>query len=103
MRAENITIVSKQYFVRTSTANRRQWNKLYGALDGLLRKGFIGSYEYVSRPGSVCLAISDLGFTVIGHYSNDLAELYKRFKPHRNRLPGVDSFEQEKPRYKQTA
>lgn len=62
------TVCSKVEFFATVTGNAREWSKMEGYYTGLLSKGFIGTYEYISKPGSLSLGISDLGMNVLREY-----------------------------------
>lgn len=72
--SREMSIASKAEFFGFLTGN---WNKskLEGYYHGLLGKGLIGQYEYVTRPGSKSVGLSDFGVVVIRQYLASVDEI----------------------------
>lgn len=69
-------IVGKQRFFSFVTGNAREKAKMMGYYTGLSKKGFIGLFEYIKRPGSESFGISDLGARVLGEYEGELDKMF---------------------------
>jgi hypothetical protein len=74
-------VIGKTTFERQVTSNSREKAKMQGYLKGNLDKGFIGTFEYKSKPGTTSLGITDLGIAVIKKNMQDIAIYMERFKP----------------------
>jgi|SRR6185369_8565612 len=72
-------IVSQQMFIDHCSGNFQQKRKIMGFMSGLLKKGCLGSFEYVNTKGSFSVGITDFGFTVINAYYNDVNALFGRY------------------------
>jgi|SRR5687768_14852085 len=83
-------VIAKNEFFDTSTGNPREHRKMLGYLGGCLDKRFIGSYEYIKKPGSLSIGISNLGLSVISHFEKDLLKYMDRFNPRDNKAFAVD-------------
>lgn len=83
-------VIAKNEFFDTLTGNPREHRKMSGYLSGCLDKRFIGSYEYIKKPGSLSLGISDLGMSCIASFEKDLAKYMERFDPGDNKVFAVD-------------
>ena len=85
-------IVSRHNFLDSISGNYKNRQKVYGYCEGLLNKGFLGSFEYVSSPGSVCIGISETGFAAIDQLLIEFDKLnkaeMKRYKPYMKRKTG---------------
>src|SRR5688572_18154870 len=68
LKARNKTIISWREFVDIMTGNNRESAKIKGHYWGLNNKGFIGSYEYIRVPGSLCVGITPKGFAALKAY-----------------------------------
>lgn len=79
LRHLNKQIVSKEEMFSAITGNVNEFRKMEGYLKGCRDKGFIGSYEYISRPGSLSLGITDLGLKVLEMFNNELQNYKKRY------------------------
>jgi hypothetical protein len=62
------TIVSKIDFFCFLSGNWNERKKQEGYFHGLLNKGFIGQYEYISKPGSQSIGLSDRGVRAMRDY-----------------------------------
>lgn len=63
-----LTIVSKIEFFKFLSGNWNERKKQEGYFHGLLNKHFIGQYEYILKPGSQSIGLSDLGVRVMRDY-----------------------------------
>lgn len=92
MKKQGKEIVSKTRFLESLSGNYRNRQKSWAYTEGLLNKGYLGSYEYVARPGSVCVGISELGFKALDQLMIEFNKLNKsetkRYKPYKLRKPG---------------
>lgn len=83
-RKQGREVVGKKQFIDFTSGNYRNRQRTWGYLEGLLNKGFLGSYEYVSKPGSACIGISDLGNSALDQLFIEFMALHraqcKRFK-----------------------
>lgn len=77
-------IVSKKKFFDSITGNGKRWKLMQGYYFGLVSKGYCGCYEYVNKPGSECVGISDLGRSVLAVYDIELKKIIKSHKATRN-------------------
>lgn len=68
-------IVGKQRFFSFVTGNSREKAKMMGYYTGLSKKGFIGLFEYIKKPGSESFGISDLGVRVLEEYEKELDKM----------------------------
>lgn len=73
--------VSKKIFFDSLTGNNKMKVSLHGPFYGLLDRGFIGTFEYVGRPGSVCLGISELGYNALRMYHSHIERIAGQIKP----------------------
>jgi hypothetical protein len=64
--------IGRTTFHRQITSNSREKAKFNGYLKGNVDKGFIELVEYISKPGTTSLSITDLGFNVIRMHLNDV-------------------------------
>lgn len=72
-------IVSKKRFFDFLSGNSSRWRKYEGYLQGLLKRGMLGSYEYAGKPDSVFIGLSELGDRCLTAYYAELALLAARF------------------------
>ncbi len=93
----NRVISSQQEFLDTVTRNALEKRKLGGAINGLVSKNCIGSFEYIQSPGSVCIGLSDLGVKVLSDFNTKLELMADKYKPSAYRIDNVinPSFTQE--------
>lgn len=98
MQFYNKSIVSKGLFFDTVTANMREQAKMRGYYTGLVDKRFVGTFEYISRPGSESVGISDLGARVLAEYEHYVTELMNKFKVNEARQAKVITFTQAPPK-----
>lgn len=82
LRHINRQIVSKDEIFSAITGNTKEFRKMEGYLKGCRDKQFIGSYEYISRPGSLSLGITDLGLKVLEVFNGELRLFLERYKLH---------------------
>lgn len=68
-------IVSRALFLDSLSGNKRMKSKILGYYYGLLAKGMLGTFEYIGRPGSLCIGITDLGLQAIKLYELELTRL----------------------------
>lgn len=80
LRYKNIVIASKTELFDTITNNGTEKAKMAGYYTGLLTKGMIGEYEYISQPGSTSVGLSDLGVNVLKQFEQELIQLSERYK-----------------------
>ncbi|HTJ52566.1 MAG TPA: hypothetical protein VL443_24065 [Cyclobacteriaceae bacterium] len=72
-------VISKTVFLKIVTGSFKTKAKFSGYLQGLLDKGCLGSYEYVSSPDSLAIGITDFGIQVMDLYFKEQAELFQRY------------------------
>jgi hypothetical protein len=72
-------IVNQTKFVETVTGAPGLKRKIEGALLGLSRRGFIGAFEYINRPGSISICVSDLGRILLKAHNEERAQLGARY------------------------
>lgn len=72
-------VVSKIEFVDSMTKNSNWKHKIEGALVGLSNHGFIGAFEYVNKPGSLSICISDLGYILLQQHKADREALEAKY------------------------
>lgn len=90
LRHYNKQIINKDDLFSGITGNVKEFRKFEGYLKGCRDKGFIGSYEYISKPGSLSLGISDLGLSVLRMYNREIeqrVELWRASEEKRDSLP----------------
>lgn len=80
------TIVSKVEFFSWLTGNGKDRLKQQGYFFGLLSKGFIGQFEYVSIPGSQSIGLSERGVRVIEAYYKSIDEIMHRYNKNKVEL-----------------
>lgn len=101
-KAFNQQQVSRQELYNELSQNRKKWPKYQGYITGLLRLRLIGSYEYVSQPGSQSYGVSDLGLQALRYHERVMGELMARYSIEGGKmdelLVGAD-----RPRFRQTA
>lgn len=99
------TIVSRNHFFDTITGNSRELRKMEGYFQGLLRLKCIGTFEYISCPGSLSLGISDLGLEVLRHYKTALAQFSNKYPRNTKTIDGfpLSITAEPTPKYRQTA
>src|SRR5690606_11177925 len=71
---------SKTHFFECLSGNSRLWRKFEGYYQGLLKKGMIGAFEYIKRPGTLSLGITAKGMSAIkvhNEYTNELEGRYR--------------------------
>ena len=85
----NKMIVPKGEFFNQLTGNTKRKAKYEGFLWGLRRLGLVGSYEYIHRPGSLCIGISEIGWKAIQYYKGQLERLINRVD-RQKRFEGVE-------------
>lgn len=90
LRFKNAVIVSKVELFDVVTNNGTEKAKMAGYYMGLLNKGMIGEYEYISQPGSTSVGLSDLGVNVLRQFEQELRKLSDRYKCSPLRV-GVDT------------
>lgn len=61
--------VSRFSLFRTMSGNRKRWCTFQGYLSGAIRSGFIQTYEYIPKKGSICLGLTDKGNRLIDIYT----------------------------------
>lgn len=98
MQYYNKSIVSKGLFFDTVTGNMREQAKMNGYYTGLVNKRFVGTFEYISRPGSESVGISDLGAIVLADYERCVTDLMHKFEANELRQAKVVTFTQEPPK-----
>lgn len=81
-------LVGKQVLLSHITRNVREHGKISGYYIGIVRKQFAGTFEYVSRPGSESIGISDLGVRVLEDYSLLVDKLIEQYKASDKRVIG---------------
>lgn len=86
------TLISKKAFFCHITRNVREHNKMAGYYSGLLRKGFVGAFEYVNVPGSESCGISDLGARVLNDYHLITDKLSQQYMIKEQRVANVVTF-----------
>jgi hypothetical protein len=94
----NKSIISKGQLFDTITGNKREQAKMNGYYTGLVNKRFVGTFEYISRPGTESVGISDLGASVLAEYERYSAELMHKFEVSELRHSKVVTFTQEPPK-----
>lgn len=90
----------------TITGNSRELSKMRGYLEGLVRLKVIGSFEYVIKPDSFSIGLSDLGISVVKYKHACVKEFMDKYpkSPYRLLEDSQPSFVDEMPlRYKQRA
>lgn len=73
-------VVSRKLFLESLSGNHRMKVKTLGFYYGLIDKGMLGTYEYISRPGSLCVGITDLGYKALEMYERELERLRAKQK-----------------------
>lgn len=71
--------VSRTNFLRELTGNRKRWGYYEGYRRGLVDKKMVAVYEYIRRPGSESLGITDLGLAVIRFHDGAMQDLLKQY------------------------
>lgn len=95
---EGQDICSKGEFFRNITGHARDYPKFEGYYQGLLRLQLIGTYEYISKPGSLSIGLSQLGAKVLEDYKASVKELHARYRK-QYKIDQPISFVSEHPRY----
>jgi len=72
-------VVSRDAFFDTITGNSREKPKLCGYTEGLINKGFVGSYYYDDRVDSVSLGLTVIGGQVLREFDQELKVLAARY------------------------
>jgi len=72
-------VISKEVLFETISRNGRELPKMQGYYTGCLNKGLIATYEYILRPNSLSLGITELGASVLIMYSNELKNFAIKF------------------------
>lgn len=78
---ENINkpLVSRGIFVDYISGSYGTKAKYYGYTKGLIEKGCLGSFEYISHPDSISLGITDYGIEVMRVFFEDQDKLFRRY------------------------
>lgn len=97
LKHRNATVVGFGAFCDVVTNNSVERVKMNGYLRGLMEKKFVGSYSYISNPGSLSVGLSDLGVEVLNCFREDLIKLRDKYpcSPYRLDQDVIPSFEQE--------
>ena len=93
-------VISKGKFFDKLTKNGRFKKKLFGFYQGLLDRGMIGTYEYISYPGSESVGISDRGLQALALWREEFERLVSENPVSDFEVPCVGS---EVMRYRKTA
>jgi hypothetical protein len=80
LRHRNRQIIGELETLEQLTGNSREQWKLRAPFEGLLKKGFIGSYEYISSPNSKSYGLSDLGVNTLIEFDKVLTDFQEKFK-----------------------
>ncbi len=83
---ENRTVMAKSEWFGTITGNSREIRKMEGYFQGLIRLGCVGTFEYISSPGSVSVGLSDLGISILDFYDRALLKFQLKFPCHPYKL-----------------
>lgn len=94
-----LTIVSKIEFFQFLSGNWNERKKQEGYFHGLLNKGFIGQYEYLSIPGSQSIGLSDRGVRAMSDYFKAVDNFMVKYKGKGIQIAQANPSD----RYKQTA
>lgn len=101
LRWEGMQVASKTRFFQNLTGNSRLKRKFEGYFYGLLNKGFVGTFEYMGQPGSLCVGISTKGMAAIRMHYQYCDELKTRYTTDN---PSPLSYEESPPtKYKKIA
>jgi len=76
---QNKVLISHNTLINYLSGTHRSRQKFCGYYKGLLDKKFIGAFEYTNNVDSFSVGISDLGFTVINSYFDELDNLFARY------------------------
>ncbi len=76
---KNAVVIGKDTFFTEMTGNGREQLKMEGPMLGLIKKGFVGSFEYVRVPGSTSVGLSDLGISTLRCYDEALQVFADKF------------------------
>lgn len=68
-------IISRTIFFDALTGNNKMKAKLVGYFYGLLERKCIATYEYIGRPGSLCVGITELGLSALSMYNSELKRI----------------------------
>ncbi len=79
LKHRNRTVIAKLEWFGTITGNARERRKMEGYFNGLLRLGLVGTFEYVSSPGSVSVGLSDQGIAVLKCYDKAIEKFVIQF------------------------
>jgi hypothetical protein len=74
------SLVSKRELFDGITGNSLRKAKMEGFLKGLITKQFVGSYEYITRPDSLSVGVSDLGSKVLDDFNGEVIRLMSAFE-----------------------
>lgn len=74
-------LVSKRELFDGITGNSLRKAKMEGFLKGLITKQFVGSYEYIIRPDSLSVGVSDLGARVLLDFNSEINRLMATAQP----------------------
>jgi hypothetical protein len=69
------SLISKRELFDGITGNSLRKAKMEGYLKGLITKQFVGSYEYITRPDSLSVGVSDLGHKVLIDFNTEINRL----------------------------
>lgn len=72
-------VISRNIFFGFLGGTIGQKAKFGGYMDGLLKKGMLGSYEFIGFPDSVSYGITDLGHEVMRYFFAQQNDLFARF------------------------
>jgi hypothetical protein len=81
MNCNDQAIIRVSEIVDKLTARKPEKTRLQQHCFHCVRKGFLGSYEYVSNPGSKSVGFTPLGIECLKAYMNALSELSGKFCP----------------------
>lgn len=79
LKHRNRTVIAKMEWFGTITGNVRERRKMEGYFQGLMRLGLVGTFEYVSSPGSVSVGLSDTGIAVLRLYETAIIKFTEQF------------------------
>lgn len=78
LRLQGKTITGLKGFCDCLSGNAKARHKSFGAVQGLLKGKYLGLYEYIPKPGSRSIGISELGLKVIESFYAEFNRLNKQ-------------------------
>jgi len=89
LRHKNQTVISKDILFNQITGNGKEQLKIQGPFEGLVKGKFIGTYEYITMPGSCCIGLSELGSKTLQCYNEACKIFAEKFaeSPYRLGMP----------------